>query len=240
MPWFLALVLGCAAAFRAASDGEPAANPSSIEFIRSELMAGLRTALIRAWRVEPKDLELALQGESILPEAATSDTTVRWAGIPPEPTSRFRPRCEFVRSGQVAATWVPLVQARCYREFWFADHPLAREAAFSASDLRRERSDVLSSPVIPWEGNPFVGEWMVTEVIRRGGMIPERAVKRRPVIFRGDIATANLVDGLLTVSFRVIAIEGGAVGERVRCHSTLNSTEFRAKIIDAKTLLVEH
>ena len=63
--------------------------------------------------------------------------------------------------------------------------------------------------------------------------------RQRPVVRRGNVVEAMLEDGNLTISVKVEALEDGIPGQLVRVRNLRTQREFRGKVKNEQTVLVQ-
>lgn len=169
--------------------------------------------------------------------------TVRLLELPSTGLSpHFIVRFELVTSRDRLGPWQVPVQARLWREVWVARSPLQPGTLLAEADLVRERRDLLSlrEPVL---ADPLAvttnALLELAEAVPAGAPITQRAVRLRPVVRRGQIVEAVLADGPLTIRLKVEVLESGAPGQLVRLRNLESKREFKAKVQDAQTVVVQ-
>ena len=66
-----------------------------------------------------------------------------------------------------------------------------------------------------------------------------RSFRVRPLIFRGQTLEALVTDGALQITTKVEALEDGLPGQFVRVRNPQSRREFRGKVQNENTILVQ-
>ena len=78
-----------------------------------------------------------------------------------------------------------------------------------------------------------------TRLIQAGDVITENLVETLPVITRGGGVEIRFKRGLLEITTPGIARQDGKIGDEIRVKCVESKKSYTAKIIDAKTVLVD-
>jgi flagella basal body P-ring formation protein FlgA len=150
----------------------------------------------------------------------------------------FVVRFELAVGAERLGAWQTVVKARLFREVLVAQASLRRGQALSPGDFKRERRDVLqhrdalAELPLDWTGQELA------QSLSAGTVLSGRALRLRPVIHRGEVVEAVLIDGSLHISLKVEAMEDGAPGQIVRARNLTTRKELRGKVRDEQTIVV--
>ena len=205
----------------------------------SELMDWLVAVLQRDIVRDRGELELRLTRPwqpVAIPDEATDLKVLDLptAGV----TANFIVRFELRAGREVVGSWQVVSQARVWREVWVATLPTKRGQFFSAGDVGRERRDIVNARevLLNLPDNESTLEW--AEGLPAGSPLSQRSLRQRPLVHRGNLVEARILDGTLTISLKVEVLEEGAQGQSVRVRNPLSKREFRGKVQDEQTVLV--
>jgi flagella basal body P-ring formation protein FlgA len=73
--------------------------------------------------------------------------------------------------------------------------------------------------------------------ISEGKILTKKLVKKKPLVFKGDILKAILIDGLLEVEIDAVALQNGNLGDIIRVRNQKGKV-FRGKIISKESVLI--
>jgi flagella basal body P-ring formation protein FlgA len=134
--------------------------------------------------------------------------------------------------------WQTVARLRILREVWVAQTQLPRGRILRTDDFSLERRDLLSSrdPLLEFPAARPVLE--LAESLASGTVLCSRSLQARPVVRRGDVVEALLVEGSLSISLKVEALDNGAPGQSVRVRNLVSRRELRGKVRDEQTVLV--
>jgi flagella basal body P-ring formation protein FlgA len=130
------------------------------------------------------------------------------------------------------------VQAHLWRETHVARSMLKPGESVADADIALERRDVLAlrAPLAEFaEGDASLE---IAESIPAGSPLFARSVKLRPVVRRGEMTSARLEDGALSVTMKVQALEDGTPGQIIRLRNLQSARDFSGKVLNEKTVLV--
>jgi flagellar basal body P-ring formation protein FlgA len=154
-------------------------------------------------------------------------------------TSAFLVRFEmFAADGSRLGNWQMSVQAHLWREIHVARSMLKPGASLASADIARERRDVLAlrAPLAEFADGDATLE--IAENVPAGSPLFARSVRLRPVIRRGEMTTARIEDGAMTVIVKARAMEDGIPGQTIRLRNIQSDRDFSGKVLDQKTVLV--
>jgi len=147
-------------------------------------------------------------------------------------------RFQLGNARETFGAWQVAVQARVWREVLVAKAPLKRGQLLLEADLARERRDVLAVrdtlAALPARGQSLE---MVLG-LSPGQPLTPRAVRIRPLVFRGQVMEACAREGALTVSLLVEVLEDGVAGDLVRLRNPRSKRELHGLVQDEKTIRI--
>jgi flagella basal body P-ring formation protein FlgA len=134
--------------------------------------------------------------------------------------------------------WQAVLQARLWREMPVAHTALARGDLLRESDFVMERRDALALRDVvlnvPQDDNSLV----LTENVAAGLPVPNRAVRPRPIVKRGQMADGVFEDGSLTISLKVEILEDGLLGQTIRVRNPKTKHELTGKVQNEETIRI--
>lgn len=148
-------------------------------------------------------------------------------------------RFELRGTRETFGTWSAITQARVWREVLVSAGPLKRGQPLGDADVLRERRDLLLSrealDVLPRVETSLE----LVENVPAGVPITTRSFRVRPLVFRGQTLEALVQDGALQISTKVEVLEDGLPGQFVRVRNPQSRREFRGKVHNENTILVQ-
>ena len=150
----------------------------------------------------------------------------------------FIVRFELSTARETVGTWQVPLQAKIYREIWVARSALKRGELIADADLVRERRDVLGlrDPLLSAAPPDRMAE--LAENVLAGAPVFARSLRLRPLIYRGQVVEAQVIQGAMSISLKVEVLENGSVGQLVRVRNPQTKREFRGKVQNEQTILV--
>ncbi|MBI5801373.1 MAG: flagellar basal body P-ring formation protein FlgA [Verrucomicrobia bacterium] len=157
------------------------------------------------------------------------------SGVGPNMIVRF----ELRGTRETFGTWSAITQARVWREVLVAGALLKRGQPLTDSDVVRERRDlILSREAL--DALPRVETSLeLVENVPAGVPLTARSFRVRPLVLRGQTLEALVQDGALQISTKVELLEDGLSGQFVRVRNPLSRREFRGKVQNENTILVQ-
>ncbi len=147
-------------------------------------------------------------------------------------------RVELVCGEERVGNWQLVAQARVWRDVPVAQSTLKRGQLLRDADITRERRDVLALrealPISALED----GSLEIAEMLQAGQPLLSRSVRIKPAVLRGRVVEALILEGTMTISMKVEALEDGLPGQRVRVRNPKTKREFFGKIQDEQTIVV--
>lgn len=148
-------------------------------------------------------------------------------------------RFELRGARETFGTWSVVTQARVWRDVLVTAALLKRGQPLSEADVVRERRDLLLSREA-LDALPRVETGLeLVENVPAGVPLTARSFRVRPLVFRGQTLEALVQDGALQISTKVEALEDGLPGQFVRVRNPQSRREFRGKVHNETTILVQ-
>lgn len=148
-------------------------------------------------------------------------------------------RFELRGTRETFGAWSAVTQARVWRDVLVAGGPLKRGQLLAESDVLRERRDLLLSREA-LDALPRVATALeLVENVPAGVPLTARSFRVRPLVFRGQTLEALVQDGALQITTKVEALEDGLPGQFVRVRNPQSRREFRGKVQNESTILVQ-
>jgi flagella basal body P-ring formation protein FlgA len=208
-------------------------------FGEADALEMLRTALQEQYVKDRGELELRFTRPWTPASVPDESLTLRVTEVPNVGvTPAFIARFELRTARETVGTWQAAVQARVWREIWVAKAALHRGEFVADDDVTRERRDVtnLREPLAEFE--PGDSNLEIAEPLQAGLPLLARSVKPRPVIHRGQTASAMLQDGAMVITMKVEALEDGVPGQMIRLRNPISRRDVRGRVLSNQTVLV--
>jgi flagella basal body P-ring formation protein FlgA len=150
----------------------------------------------------------------------------------------FLVQFELRADGHSLGNWQMPLQAHLWRKIWVARSNLNMGDCLADADVALERRDVLMlhSPLADF--TPGDASLELAESVPAGSPLLARALKMRPVIYRGQMANAFIHSGALSVTMKVEALENGAPGQIIHVRNTESGHCFCGKVLNGQTIIV--
>ncbi|MBM3879966.1 MAG: flagellar basal body P-ring formation protein FlgA [Verrucomicrobia bacterium] len=204
-----------------------------------ELAELLTAALQRDLLSESVELELTLARSWNVMAVPDDPLTVRLIHLPPAGVTPTMPlRFQLLAGDEPLGTWQTVVRARLYREVLVAQTALRRGQSVAAADFRHERRDVLALRDALAELPDRTDQLQLAESLAPGAPLLVRALQSRTVIRRGATIEALFIEGPLSISLKVEALENGAAGQTVRVRNPRSGKQFTGTVRDEQTIVV--
>ncbi len=147
-------------------------------------------------------------------------------------------RCEMRAGRQLVGVWQVPVHARLWCEVVIAESALRRGQLASDAELKRERRDVLALRDPLYELPSPATSYELAESVPAGALLTVRALRLKPVVFRGKTVDAVMRDHAMTISLKVEVLEEGVPGQLVRVRNLQSRRELRGKVQDEQTIAI--
>jgi flagella basal body P-ring formation protein FlgA len=161
-------------------------------------------------------------------------TEVPTAGLNPDFLAGF----ELWNGPERIARCQEVLQARIWRQIPVAHSRLERGQLLRDADVTMERRDLLTQRdvvlAIPAENDSLE----LAESVAVGMPVPNRAVRPRPLIKRGQMIDAIFEDGDLKISLKVESLQDGALGQTVRVLNPKTHRELYGKVQNEESISI--
>ncbi len=147
-------------------------------------------------------------------------------------------RVELRAGRQVVGAYQVPTQARLWRDVLVAESALRRGEALADAAVTHERRDTLTLHGCMTQLPSDPGAYEVSESVQAGAVLSSRAVRLKPVVYRGQMADATVSDGALVISLKVEVLEEGVPGQVVRVRNPQSHRELRGKVQNEKTISI--
>jgi flagella basal body P-ring formation protein FlgA len=145
-------------------------------------------------------------------------------------------RFELRAGSETIGSWQAALQLKLWRDVLVARSTLQRNQPLNEADITHERRDILTlhDPLCQLPAEADACE--LTENVPLGAPLTARAVRLKPVVFRGQTADAIVHDGAMTISLKVEVLEEGVPGQMVRVRNLQSRRELHGKVQDEQTI----
>lgn len=155
-------------------------------------------------------------------------------GVGPNFVLRF----ELLSGTERVGSWQLVASAKVWREVPVTAAPVKRGQPVATAAITHERRDVLAlrdPPAMVSSDDPSV-EFL--ENIPTGQPILARSLRLRPVIQRGRLVDATVLDGGLSIGLKVEALDDGLLGQTIRVRNPRTRRELFGKVTSEDTILI--
>jgi flagella basal body P-ring formation protein FlgA len=131
-----------------------------------------------------------------------------------------------------------LLHATLWRDAWAVRLPLTVGSAFDASRLETRRCDMLREhELLP----AAVGDssYIFARSVPVGRMLTWHDLSRHQQVRKGQLVEVTAADGLLVVSMKVLALEGGVKGDTITVRNPDSNKDFSALVTDENHVQVQ-
>ena len=153
----------------------------------------------------------------------------------------FSVRFELANEREKFGSWQIPLRASLWKEVWISQRSLKRGDVLQAGDLGRERRDALvSRNHIEADTLEVVADqWEIVENLNSGLPLNRWSVRRKPVVYRGQLADALVHSGSLTISLKVQVLEDAIPGQPVRVRNPNTKRELQGKVNHDQTISIQ-
>jgi flagella basal body P-ring formation protein FlgA len=134
--------------------------------------------------------------------------------------------------------WQAVLQARVWREIPVAHSALVRGQLLRDADLVMERRDTLALRDVVQKVAKDDDSLALVENVAAGLPVPNRAVRPRPVVKRGEMVDGVFEEGSLKISLKVEILEDGVPGQTVRVRNPKTNRELTGKVQNEETIRI--
>lgn len=147
-------------------------------------------------------------------------------------------RFELRAGRQLLGSWQMPVQARLWREVVVAEAALQRGQLLIDAPVTRVRRDVLTLRDPLYELPATAAAYELIESVPASAPLTARALRLKPVVYRGQTVNAIMRDQAMTISCKVEVMEEGVPGQLVRVRNLQSRRELRGKVQDEQTIAI--
>lgn len=153
----------------------------------------------------------------------------------------FSVRFELANDREKFGSWQIPLRASLWKEVWISQRSLKRGEVLQASDLGRERRDALVSRnhIEADTLDVAANQWEIVESLNSGLPLNRWSVRRKPVVYRGQLADALVHSGSLTISLKVQVLEDAIPGQPVRVRNPNTKRELQGKVNHDQTISIQ-
>ena len=189
--------------------------------------------------IEPGDGKLVIEPvsrprEMVLPIGDLA-VSAELAGAPTTSATR-RVAVNVTVDGIVAGKVDISLRVRRYAKVAIAAMPIPRGAMMTPEMVTYEERDCMSLPPDVYREGQSVDGLQAQQPIAAHRPLTRHVIAAPPVVHRGDAVTISAGAGGIHISLPGIAVEDGRVGEAIRVRNSSSNQEFRATVVDAKTV----
>ena len=134
--------------------------------------------------------------------------------------------------------WQAVLLARVWRQMPVAHSPLLRGQLLRDADITMERRDVLALHDMVLQISKDDNSLALVENIAAGLTVPNRAVRPRPLLKRGQLVDGVFEQGSLTISLKVEILEDGLLGQTIRVRNPKTRRELYGKVQNEETVSI--
>jgi flagella basal body P-ring formation protein FlgA len=205
----------------------------------TELTSLLAAALQRDYVKDAGELELHFASSwtaVMVPDEPLSITITQMpaAGVNPNFLAGF----DLWNGRERVGHWQAVLQARVWRQMPVARSALTRGQLLRDADLVMERRDSLSLRDVVLNISKDNDSLALVENVASGLPIPNRAVRPRPAVKRGQMVDGVFEEGSLTISLKVEILEDGLPGQTVRVRNPKTNRELTGKVQNEETIRI--
>ena len=147
-------------------------------------------------------------------------------------------RFELRAGRQLVGSWQMPVQARLWREVVVAESALQRGQLLADAPVAHVRRDVLTLRDPLFELPAAASAYELIESVPASAPLTFRALRLKPVVYRGQTVNAIMHDNAMTISCKVEVMEEGVPGQLVRVRNLVSRRELRGKVQDDQTIAI--
>jgi flagella basal body P-ring formation protein FlgA len=222
--FFAASVLAVGTSGRAAGPDSPLAP-----LTRDAFVATLAGHLVSHFNLEG-DLQLELLRPWSAPSRLAREWTVEVQEFPSLMASSLLTRCRLLADGELAGEYTLTLRASLWRDAWAARQPVPANQTFDAALLEARRVDFLRErDALPSAVGD--GAFMFARSVQANRLLTWRDISRRALVRKGDLVDVAVIDGMLQVTMRGLAMENGAKGDTVTIRNPESKKDFAAQVI---------
>jgi flagella basal body P-ring formation protein FlgA len=205
----------------------------------AELTALLAAALQREYVKDLGELELRLANPWMAATVPDEPLTVTLTQMPATGVNpNFLAGFDLWNGKERVGHWQAVLLARVWRQMPVAHSPLLRGQLLRDADITMERRDVLALRDMVLQISQDDNSLALVENVAPGLPVPNRAVRPRPLLKRGQLADGVFQQGTLTISLKVEILEDGLLGQTIRVRNPKTRRELYGKVQNEETVSI--
>ncbi len=147
-------------------------------------------------------------------------------------------KCGLYRNSQYLKTLNVNTRIRTFQNVVVSKTKLGRFTIVNSEDLQLARLETTSLTRKTFSSLKEMSGLRTTRLIQTGDVITENLVETLPVIARGGGVDIRFKKGSLEITTPGVARQDGKIGDEIRVKCVESKKSYTAKVIDAKTVLV--
>ena len=147
-------------------------------------------------------------------------------------------KCGLYRNRQYLKTLNVNTRIRTFQSVVVSKTKLGRFTILSSEDLQLARLETTRLTKKTFSSLKEMSGLRTTRLIQTGDVITENLVETLPVIARGGGVDIRFKRGSLEITTPGVARQDGKIGDEIRVRCVESKKSYTAKVIDAKTVLV--
>jgi flagella basal body P-ring formation protein FlgA len=183
------------------------------------------------------DFQLGVERPWVPERAPEPGWTLAITEYPVTPSSVMLLRCQ-VTDAHGSQESTVLVHAALWRDAWAVELPIEAGSTFDTTRLKARRSDMLREhDLLP----ATIGDdgYMFARTVPVGRMLTWHDVARHQQVRKGDLVEVTAVDGLLKISMKALALEGGVTGDTITVRNPDSKKDFTALVTEENHVEVQ-
>lgn len=188
------------------------------------------------------ELELRLKRPWVEAQIPDEPFEVKLTQMPAQGIAQvFSLRFELMSGQESFGPWQLAVGASLWKDVWVVARAVKRGEVMSPEDLSRERRDVLVARnlVVADTFEVAANEWQLNETLAAGAPLNRWSLRRKPVVYRGQMADALVQHGSLTISLKVQVLEDAIPGQSVRIRNPNTKRELHGQVNHDQTISIQ-
>lgn len=220
--------------------GANATNECKSFFINEQMVVDFLTKALQRQYCEGKsELELRLSRPWTALKTVSSNGVFKLIEGPGRQLSpTMMVKFEWQSDKESLGPFQVVVYAKLWKEIIIAARPLTRGTVLNRNDIDYSKRDIFQ-----------LREWLddlpsnyndieLVENVPQGQPIYPRSIRIKPIIKRGQLVEAHHIDGPMTVSLKVEALEDGAPGQVIKIKNPQTRRELLGKVQNDGTISI--
>ena len=153
--------------------------------------------------------------------------------------SSFIVKVKVVSAAESVGEWPLAVRAQLLQEMWAASGRIERAQTLERSLLAAQKVDVLRDRQAFLSTDLDPATFETVQPITSPRLLVRRDVSERPIVRKGQMVDVVAKQGLLNISMKALALEGGAAGALIKLRNLESHKEFSGQIINESKVQVQ-